>query len=400
MDLLNENKYNQKQTPKGKKVVLLLLIISIIAVIAIVSLMIYLEANKVITDTLYIDGVKQETGNDITYNDPEGNRYISLKDLAEKVGYEYYSSEYGKYGTDTTKCYIKNKNLIVGFELDSNQIYKYEENTNLDYQYYTLKYNIAIYNNKLYIAMADLQKALNAYCTIDTNKVISISTMEYLASSYQEQLKETGYSVVTEQNNQKALAYGWIIVTKDGMLSVLDTNFEEIIGSKYKTIYFDEYNTNYIVSNINGRYGIIKASGQIEKSLIYDGLELLNYENMLYKVKNNNMYGIMKKDGTLLTDIVYEDIGYPADPTNKILYTLIIPELNGKSGKTIVVKQNKKYGLIYLENGQTYLPTDHLDKLYSVNDMGQIYYKVEAEKQTVDLLDYLNYRETQQVTLN
>ena len=30
---------------------------------------------------------------------------------------------------------------------------------------------------------------------------------------------------------------------------------------------------------------------------------------MLYKVANSNQYGIMKKDGTLLTKIAYEDIG-------------------------------------------------------------------------------------------
>lgn len=400
MDLLNENQYQTQQPPKGKKIILLLLIISVISVVAIVILMIYLESNKVIPNTLYINGVQQEISNDLMFEDTLGNKYIALKDLAEKVGYEYYSSEYNKYGTDTAKCYIKNKNLIVGFELDSNKIYKYEENTNLDYQYYVLTNNIVVYNDKLYIAMADLQKALNAYCTIDTNKVIKINTIEYLAESYQEQLKETGYSVTTEQNNQKALAYGWIIVNKDGMWSVLDTNFEEIIGSKYKTIYFDEYNLNYIVSNTNNQYGIITTSGQIEQSLKYDGLEVLNYENMFYKVKNNNMYGIMKKDGSLLTEIIYEEIGYPAEPANKILYTLIIPELDGKSGETIVVKQNKKYGLVYLKNGQTYLPCDHLDKLYSVKDMGQIYYKIEAEKQTMELLNYLTIRQTQQVVLN
>lgn len=400
MDLLNENKIQQPQEPKGKKVVLSLLIVAIILAVVIVALMIFLEANKVIPNTLYINQKEYTDVNNIIIADTEGNKYISLRELAEEIDYEYYSSEYGKYGTDTTKCYIKNKNLIVGFEADTKQIYKYEENTNLDYQHYTLKHNIISYNNKLYVALEDLQKSINAYCIVNKDNVINISTMEYLASVYQESLKESGYTVATEQNNQKALSYGWIIVNKNGMWSVLNTKLEEIIGARYKTIYFDEYNSNYIVSNENNQYGIITTSGQIEQLLKYDGLEVLNYENMFYKVKNNMMYGIMKKDGSLLTDIIYDDIGYPAEPERKILYTLIIPELNGKTEKTIVVKKDKKYGLIYLSDGKTYLPCDHLEKLYSISDRGQIYYRVEAEKQTVDLLDYLIYRGTEQIVLN
>ena len=50
----------------------------------------------------------------------------------------------------------------------------------------------------------------------------------------------------------------------------LNTNFEEILGSTYASIYFDEYNKNYIVSNNNGQYGIISNTGSIEKNLKYD----------------------------------------------------------------------------------------------------------------------------------
>ena len=45
-------------------------------------------------------------------------------------------------------------------------------------------------------------------------------------------------NTTTDQNNQKALAYGWIVVSKDGVWSVLNTNFEEIIGAKFASIYF------------------------------------------------------------------------------------------------------------------------------------------------------------------
>ena len=404
MNLLSENQYKKTEKRKGKKIVLILLNLSIVLVIIIIALMIVLGSQETVGITLYINDQQQEISDNLIIQDNQGNQYIELERLAHMLGYQFDNSEYQTYGVDTTKCYIRNENLISGFELDSNRMYKYEIGTNLDYQYYTLNHNIIIYNNnndnKLYIALDDLIEALNLYCTIDENNVIRISTMAYLSNSYQQQLQERGYTLATDQNNQKALAYGWIIVSKDNVWSVLNTNFEEIIGAKFASIYFDEINLNYIVSNSNGKYGIIDNTGVIEQSLKYDGLEPLNYENMLYKVKNNSQYGIMKSDGTMLTQIIYDEIGYPAEPQSNILYTLIIPELENETEKTIVVKQNGKYGLIYLETGETFLPCDHLDKLYSVNELGEVEYKVEVQEQTLDLLQYLELRNLITVDLN
>ena len=400
MDLLNENQYQKTETPKGKKIVLILLILSIILVIIIIATMIFLGSQETVGTTLYINDQQQEISDNLIIQDNQGNQYIELERLAHMLGYQFDNSEYQTYGVDTTKCYIRNEDLISGFEVDSNIVYKYEIGTNLDYQYYTLNHNIIIYNNKLYIAIADLIEALNVYCTIDETNSIKINTMAHLSNSYQQQLQEMGYNVAKDQNNQKALAYGWIVVSKDGVWSVLNTSFEEIIGAKFASIYFDEVNLNYIVSNSDGKYGIIDNTGVIEQSLKYDGLEPLNYENMLYKVKNNNQYGIMKSNGTMLTQIIYDEIGYPAENQNNILYTLIIPELENETEKTIVVKQNEKYGLIYLETGETLLPCDHLDKLYSVNELGEVEYKVEVQEQTLDLLQYLELRNLITVDLN
>lgn len=400
MDLLNENQYQKTEEPKGKKIVLILLILSIVLVIIIIALMIVLGSQETVGITLYINDQQQEISDNLIIQDNQGNQYIELERLAHMLGYQFDNSEYQTYGVDTTKCYIRNENLISGFELDSNRMYKYEIGTNLDYQYYDLNHNIIMYNGKLYIAIADLVEALNLYCTTDENNVIRISSAEHLSNSYQQQLQERGYTLSTDQNNQKALAYGWLIVSKDGVWSVLNTSFEEIIGAKFASIYFDEVNLNYIVSNSNGKYGIIDNTGVIEQPLKYDGLEPLNYENMLYKVKNNNQYGIMKSDGTMLAQIIYDEIGYQAEPQSNILYTLIIPELENETEKTIVVKQNEKYGLIYLETGETLLPCDHLDKLYSVNELGEVEYKVEVQEQTLDLLQYLELRNLITVDLN
>lgn len=398
MDLLNQNQNTQKV--KGKGLLKALLVISIIGVIVILIAMVYLGSNKVPEDVLYVNGEKKEMLVDLFITDTQQNKYISLKDLSELLGYEYYNSEYNSYSVDSTKCYVKNKNLISGFELGSAEIYKYEETTNLDFQRYTLTYNVLIYNNKLYIAVADLEKALNANCVISENNEIRINSMEYLATTYQEQLKEKGYTVTTEPNNQKALAYGWIIANKSGLWCVLNTELQEIIDPKYTNIYFDEQNLNYIVSNSNKQYGVISTSGNIEHSLKYDEVQVLNYENELYKVKYNEKYGIMKFDGSMLTEIVYDEIGYKAETDKKILYTLIIPEVYGKTGSTIVIKQDKFYGLVKLEDGSLILPCDHAEKIYAISELGETQYRVEAEKQTVSLLDYLEYRNQLSATLN
>lgn len=401
MDLLNENHYEKPKAPKGKKVVIILLILSILSVIGIIIAMVYVESNKVIQDTLFINNEQKEIVPGLFFTDTQGIQYISLKDLAELLGYEYDNSEYKKYDVDTAKCYIKNEKLIMGFEQDSNKIYKYEEGTNLDYQYYTINYNIITSNDKLYIAMQDVTQALNCECIVNENKEIRINSMEYLHNYYSESLKNSGYAIATDQNSMKALVYGQIIVTKNGMYSILNPELEEIIGAKYTSMYFDEQNSEYIVSNSSGKYGIIRYNGSIEESLKYDGLEILNYEHMLYKVKYDDKYGIMKSDGKLLTDIIYDEIGSEADSANKILYTLIIPDIEGKiGGETIVVKQNNKYGLVYLKDGETYLPCDHLEKLYSISGLDGIEYRIEAEKIPATLMEYLTKRGTIVLNLN
>ncbi len=402
MDLLNENQYKKTKTSSGKKVVVLLIIISIIFIIVILGLMMYISANKEIKEKLFINDEQREIANDIIINDTLGNQYIALKDFAELLGYEYENGEYRNDDVDTAKCYVKNNNLITGFELDTNKIYKFEEGTNLDFQYYTLNLNIILHNNKFYIALADLTRALNCSYFINENKEIRINSMENLANTYQEKLIESGYTVAEDQNNRKSFAYGRIIANKNGIWSILNSELEDI-GLRYSSIYFDEQNDSYIVSNTSGKYGIITTSGGVKESLKYDGLEILNYENMLYKVKNNNKYGIMRSDEkglTKLTEIVYDDIGYPEDSANKTLYTLIIPELDKNMKKTIVVKQNEKYGLVYLSSGEIFLPCDHLDKIYLVNNLGEDKYMIEAQEQTMELLEYLTWRGTYVIDLN
>ena len=400
MDLLNDNQTQMKQQPAGTKAILVLIILSVILIIGIVILMILIQSTKQARSDLYINGQKIENSRDLLITDTEtGKKYISIKDIANLLEYQYNNSGYQGDAIETAKCYIKNKNLIAGFEIGSKRVYKYEEGTDLDYQYFELNNEIKTLNDKICIALEDLTVGINVEYGIDAKGNIIINTIEYLANQYQEKLKDNGYIVAEDQNNQKALAYGYIIVKKDDRYSVLNTKFEEIISSRYTSIYFDEPNMSYIVSNTNGKYGIITTEGTLKMQFIYDGLEVLNYEKMLYKAKNGEKYGVVDANGRIIVSMEYEDIGYPSDPANRILYTLIIEKMDETPGETIVVKKDKKYGLVVLETGELYLPCDHLDKLYSVSELGKIQYKAEVDKKTYNLAEYLRMRLTQTLNL-
>ena len=400
MDLLNENKSHNQQKNTGSKIVLMLIILSVILIIGIIAIMVYIQSTKNAKSSIYVNGQKIEnTENLIITDTASGEKYIALRDLANLLDYQFNNSGYQEDALETTKCYIKDKKLIAGFELGSKQVYKYEEETNLDYQYLELKNEIKTFNNKLCIALSDITVGLNVEYGIDINNNIIINTIEYLATQYQEKLKDDGYTVAEDQNNQKALAYGYIIVNKDNRYSVLNKRLEEIISSRYTSIYFDEPNSSYIVSNPNGKYGIISTDGTLKMQFIYDGLEVLNYERMLYKAKNGQNYGVIDANGSIVVNLEYDDIGFPSDATSRILYTLIVEKMDETPGETIVVAKNKKYGLVTLKTGEIYLPCDHLDKLYSVSELGQIVYKAEVDKKVYSLSEYLKMRLTQTINL-
>lgn len=397
MDLLNQN-YNYNEKPKkspASRMVIALLIICILLAIVIVILMFYLKSTVVPTKKLQINGAQIEMKEGLIVNDSNGREYINLKLLSELLTYKYNNGEFQKYAEDRTKCYIDTGNEIIGFSSDSSVIYKTTEDSKIDYEYYNLENNIIIHQDELYISTADITKALNVTYEMINGNIININTTQYIADTQVEELKQSGYTITSDERNKKAMAYGMLPVKRDNLWGVLNTNRQEIIGNKYSTMLFDEYNMNYIVSNERNQYGIITPDGNVKVALKYDSLELINHEPVLYKVSQNKKYGIMQKDGTLLTDLEYDKIGYSAEPQNKINQTLIIPDFDGKTGKTIVVYKNNKYGLIYLTNGKTFVECNIFDKIYEVEELGEKKYRAVIKDKTYALEEYLEYLKTQ-----
>lgn len=396
MDLLEEQ-YNKKsaKSKKQKFILKLIIILSVLLVFTIIGIVLSLMngEKRIGIYKITINGEDFDTSEN-SIIDFEGSKYISISKFANTQGYDYFNGEYGIADEDKSKCYIETTFGIVGFESDTNGIYK--ANDKLDDEHFTLGKNIITYNNSLYIAVEDLDIAFNLYEVYDEKtNTVTIESTDYFTNKYATQILEQKNAEIDENNeNLKAISYERIIVKKNNSYGILDFNFEEIMGFKYQSILFDEYAQTFIVSTDSGKYGLFDINGQKIVNLMYDSIEVLNYSPLLYKVKADNKYGIMKEDGNLLTDIEYDEIGYPANSSKNINYTLIIPEINSDIEESIIACKDNKYGLIESKSGKILLPFDYVG-IYSVTredaetKLLTNYYFIETEETIYFLTDYI-----------
>lgn len=401
MDLLGQDT-SKKEQPKGQKIVLMLLITSIVLLILIVVMIFALQGNKEKKLGLVIDNKNIEIGQDMLINDESGVNYISLKQLSKAIGYNYLRGGYGEYEENKNKCYLESLesgNQIIGFEADSNKIYKTTQNSETDYEYYNLKNKVIQYNDVLYIALDDLNVGCNVACSFsnETYKII-ISTPEDLLKSYTTEFTQKGLTINDEIQNRKTIVYNMIVVANEsGKLGVLDTKQNTIIGHKYTTMQFDEFSQNFIVSNEN-KYGIISKEGNIIAELKYDGIRVINYSPLLYEVKLNNKYGVLDETGKLIVNIEYDKLGFDEN-SNLSERTLIIKNLNSNQNGIVVCK-TAKYGIVNLTTGQMVINCD-VDKIYSkTNSSGEKQYYIQLQNTEIDLSKYIEYINTTTVVTN
>ena len=393
MDLLQDyNKSNKNKKTKGQKIVLALLIISIILFFAMGIGIVYFEMEKSVqTYKVAINGREFDTTELDLIITENGDTYIPVRGLCEKLNFQYKNGEYQIPGEDFNKGYIDNNLNIIQIFGESIDFYKTTEETKLDYEYYTLKKEILQIEEKLYIEINDLPAALNLIVEYTEEKnQTSIKTPEYFIEEQSKKLQDANISISDIPENKKALAYGYMIIKKDDKYGVTSLNNIEIIGNKYNSIVFLENTKDFVVSNNNNKLGIIDIESKIRVNLQYDSIEILNHNPLLYKVEKLKKFGIMTEEGNILNEIEYDHIGYKEDASRGINYTLIIPKLNEKIPNSIVVCKDSKYGLIDLQNGSKVLDCN-LKAIYSATDQSEkIYYIVETEEQKVFLENYIN----------
>ena len=388
MDLLGQQT-QKKQKSKGQKIVLMLLIILIVLLIVIIATLLLLKTNKTNTLSMSVNNADVAIQENMLLSDENGNTYISIENIASLVEYEYLRGGYLEYVEDDNKGYIENDDdQIIGYEANSNKIYKTTKDSYTDYEYYNLNNNIIKSNNRLYIALEDLNVGCNlvyAYSK-DANKIM-INTTDDIIEFYEEKIEEEEQEIELsyEINNKKAILYNMIIASnKSGKMGVVDGDLKSIIGYKYETIDFNEFAQNFIVSN-EDKYGILSKKGNIIVELKYEDIEVINYSPLLYQAKLNGNYGILNEQGQVIVNIEYDEIGY-----NKSLF--IIKNINNNQDGLVVCKNNK-YGIVNLKTGEIIVDCE-VDKIY--NRDGNYY--VEVQNNEIELPKYIEYINTTVVT--
>lgn len=398
MDLLGQEP-QKKQKTNGQKVVLMLLITSIVLSIFIIIMIFALQGNKTKTLGLNIDGKDVQITQNMLISDESGVNYISLQQLSTSIGYNYLRGGYGEYAEDETKCYLESQSQVIGFEADSNKIYKTAQNSETDYEYYTLNNKIIQSNGILYIALDDLTVGCNLVCTFSNEQYkILINTPEHLSKGYVTTFTEKGLTIDTDIQNKKAIVYNMVVVSNEnGKLGVVDTKANTVIGQKYTTMKFDEFSQRFIVSN-NNRYGIVSKEGSVIAELKYENVRIINYSPLLYEVKLNNKVGVLDEKGNLIVNIAFDKLGF-SENSNLTEPTLIINNLTNNQDAMVVYTEGK-YGLVSLTTGQMIVNCE-LEKIYSRTDnSGLKKYYVQLQNTEIELARYIQDINTTTVVTN
>lgn len=446
MNLLENEQQMQKN--KKTKIIMIVIIVCIILLIALSAVIMYMiqdvqkNTTKLTIDTKAISSFSSDL-----FLFEDDTIYVSIRDFAELVGYRGYNGDYTSEGL--TKGYIRNDYEEASYTLNSNKLYKKLLDSN-DNEYYNLEKSVRIQNNKLYMSIDGVKIATN--CSIqydDANKQFTVYTLPYLVSVYAQTFKDA--AIIGEDvdfSNQKALLYNIVIVrTLDeegnptGNYGVKNSEGQEIIGTKYKSIKFIESTGEFIVATENNKMGTLSLTGATKIPIAYDEIKQIDKNLNLYMVKNNNKYGVINQSGNVVIYLEYDKIGVDTtqfesnniknqyllfdncipvqrdkkwgffDKTGKQIIGLKYDEIGcvvgtqeGTSSQNLLIipeyeaivvgnetKNGKKYGLVNSLGEE--LIKCVLDTIYSVTTSGQDTYWMEQIKEEVtvrrDVIEWL-----------
>lgn len=262
----NEEKKSKEQSTKLLKIIIMAIVVLVLILVAVLSYSMYLQSKQF---RFSINDKNTSVPSNLFIFE-DGNVYISIKDMADLLGYEYNNGEYKKYNEDTNQCYVGDKITangyeVAGFEANSEKVYKvlieYDE-----YEYYTLKTKVKSVNGKLYTTSEGIELGFNCKFVYDQEKnYIAVYTLDNIVSKYASMLNNT---VITSENmsfsNKKALKYGLILVqNSSGLYGVqkIDTG-ETVLGTKFKELRFLESSQDFITTTPENKQGIYSSKGR------------------------------------------------------------------------------------------------------------------------------------------
>lgn len=356
MQISSFGQTNKTQNSKAKKYVLIGLIVAAVLLIVLLIMLVFLSNATPKTTTLSIDSQTKEYSNS-TFIFDDGKIYVSLKDIANLIGYRYYEGGYKQYTQDKSSCYLESDDEVVVYELGNNKIYKTLNNDIIQYSEFTITEPVKKYEDKLYVISSALEKGCNIKLIYNskTNQII-ISTLPNLYNAYNDKAISGTYLNVQGLDesfeNKKAILDGMIVVktniketqkygviSLDGAVTYLDIKYQEI---KYV-----ENLQQFIVKGEN-KYGVMAKDGTQIIKPEYNKIQLFDSINSLYYVEKNSKKGVLDKNGNVLGGnlyVEYDEIGiekslFPSESINneKLLYD-----------KCIIAKRNDKWGMFDIE---------------------------------------------------
>lgn len=321
----NEEKKSKEQSTKLLKIIIIAIVVLALILVAVLSYSMYLQSKEfkfLVNDR----NVSNIPSNLFIFEDEDV--YISIKDMADLLGYEYNNGEYKKYNEDTNQCYVGDKVTgadgyeVAGFEANSEKVYKvlreYDE-----YEYYTLKKKVKSINGKLYTTSEGIELGFNTKFIYNQEKnYIAVYTLDNIVSKYANSLNNT---VITSEtmsfSNKKALKYGLILVqNSSGLYGVQKTDTgETILGTKFKELRFMESSQDFITTTPENKQGIYSTKGGVTIEPQYDEIKQLDIDYNLYIIKVGDKYGVINrsKGARYVIYPQYDSIGIDVDTFKK-----------------------------------------------------------------------------------
>ena len=242
-----------------------------------------------------------------------------------------------------------------------NNTKKDEENTEktIEYEYFNIDNGVKYIDGEIYASQEAIELGFNVIMGYNAkNKTISIYTLDALEKIAGQNVNLAVVGDDCEYYNKKLLKYGLVLIrNSDGDYGIANYNdYQEgnyIVSCKYSKIRFCESSSTIIVTTSDdSKQGILKldlvnknkADTKIEPK--YDLIKLIDEKNDLYLIKENGRYGVIKLSGDEITTVIkteYQKIGIDGELYDEMDNKYIIDD------KYIPIKIDNKWGLATTE---------------------------------------------------
>ena len=261
-----------ERTNKKKKNVLAVIIACAILVVILFGLISYLKYQDSLKLKMFIDGNQINISSTLLL-ESDGKKYMSIKELANMLGYSYKNGEYKSYNEDPNSCNFSTDYEVVSLSADSNTFTKYildknslvniagledeealqsqlffmdnttgQQNINIEVasenesqETFSISEPIKNINNELYVSFDELPRVFNVQLDVSNPNRIRVYSLNNLIISGSQNAEKLGYSQISNiYENLTAIADNMLIVgdgTNYGVVSLV--NGQEIVSLKY-----------------------------------------------------------------------------------------------------------------------------------------------------------------------